>query len=104
MLNKLSLYSILIVLQNLNLLRLMGMHFCRILHVYERSPRSFLLSKLVSQNVGLYYATLCKIVFENGFVLLHAQTESCCACIAADLATSFKHTEHTHKYGIGYSE
>ena len=33
MLNKLSIYSIIIVLQNLNLLRLMGMHLCRILHV-----------------------------------------------------------------------
>ena len=33
MLNKLSINCIIIVLQNLNLLRLMGMHFSRTLHV-----------------------------------------------------------------------
>ena len=48
--------------------------------------------------------TFGKIIFENGFVVLHAQTESCCACIAEDLATSFKHSEHAHTYDIGYSE
>ena len=44
-----------------------------------------------------------KIIFQNGLVLFHAQTEVS-PCIAADLASSFKHTEHAYINDLGYSE